>query len=234
MGIQHQLNGADTPPILPEFLANLAKSDPEAPWASVPVSPDLKHGWHTLTFGDLAHAVDGMARWVEETFGAGDGTLTAAYIGMNDVRYAAAFLGLMKAGYKTLLPSPRNSKEGQAGLLHACKCETLIHSEGVDAAVDTIKASKSALKSCLMPSFDELRQRGVNSGPYKSRCRNDENESVVILHTSGSTGLPKPIYLTHGFIACIWHLRTLPCPVGRISVADVFLSSNEMLTMSPR
>ncbi|KAI7236964.1 acetyl-CoA synthetase-like protein [Hortaea werneckii] len=232
MGIS-QHNSVDETPILPTFVDSIAKQDPDTPWMNLPQSPDLKQGWYTLSFKDLADAVNGVARWAENVLGAGEGKTTIAYIGLNDARYAATFIGMMKAGYRTLLPSPRNSREGQAALFEAVQCSIVVHSEGIGSAVDSITAHQPHISTYTIPSFEELRSLGEKNGIHSSRCGRDENERPLILHTSGSTGFPKPIALNHGDLAAIYHLRSLPSPPGRFSIPDVFLTSEELVGMSP-
>ncbi|KAI7339422.1 acetyl-CoA synthetase-like protein [Hortaea werneckii] len=200
--------------ILPTFVDSIAQQDPDTPWMNLPRSPDLKQGWYTLSFKDLADAVNGVAGWAENVLGAGDGKTTIAYIGVNDARYAATLIGMMKAGYRTLLPSPRNSQEGQAALFEAVQCSIVVHSEGIASAVDSITAYQPHISTHLIPPFEELRKLGEKNGT----C---------------STGFPKPIALNHGDLAAIYHLRSLPSPPGRLSIPDVFLTSEELVGMSP-
>ncbi|KAI6850943.1 acetyl-CoA synthetase-like protein [Hortaea werneckii] len=228
-----QHSSADARLILPTFVDSIAQLEPDTPWMNFPRSPDLKQGWYTLTFKDLADAVNGVARWAENVLGPGDGKTTIAYIGLNDARYAATFIGMMKAGYRTLLPSPRNSREGQAALFEAVQCSIVVHSEGIVSAVDSITAYQPHISTYTIPAFEELRRLGDDNGTFPSRCGHDENERPLILHTSGSTGFPKPIALNHGDLAAIYHLRSLPSPPGRLSIPDVFLTSDELVGMSP-
>ncbi|KAI7707167.1 hypothetical protein KC322_g5596, partial [Hortaea werneckii] len=81
-----QHNSVDSRLTLPTFVDNIAREEPDTPWMNLPRSPDLKQGWLTLTFKDLADAVNGVASWAENSLGAGDGKTTIAYIGVNDAR----------------------------------------------------------------------------------------------------------------------------------------------------
>ena len=48
--------------------------------------------------------------------------------------------------------------------------------------------------------------QGPRSSGHMERLRKDADRRIIILHSSGTTGLPKPIYLTHryllGYAAC--------------------------------
>ncbi|KAK5118158.1 hypothetical protein LTR85_008138 [Meristemomyces frigidus] len=106
--------------------------------------------------------------------------------------------------------------------------------EGVDTAVDTLKSAVPKLKVYGIPTFDDLRRRGQKAGPYAEHCSDAEDEQVVILHTSGSTGLPKPIYVTNGWLATNGIMKSMPAPEGRRNAHDVFLMSDKFsFAMSP-
>jgi hypothetical protein len=42
-----------------------------------------------------------------------------------------------------------------------------------------------------------------------------KNNPIVVLHSSGSTGIPKPITMTHGSFSILDNERSLPGPAGR-------------------
>ncbi len=59
----------------------LAASNPDQVWMTLPRSTDLTKGWRTITFKDLACAVNNMARWIESRIGISRDGETAAYMG---------------------------------------------------------------------------------------------------------------------------------------------------------
>lgn len=62
-----------------------------------------RDGYRKITYRELASAVNGAAKWLVDTLGAGQDFETLAYIGPNDVRYPFLILGAVKAGYKVSL-----------------------------------------------------------------------------------------------------------------------------------
>ena len=127
---------------LPDSVDELSRDFPNNTFLTIPHDGDLSRGWRNISYREVAQAVDGMCTWLEENFGVGTRNVdVAAYIGINDARYAVTEVGLMKAGYKALLPSPRISQEGQASLFKTTKCNLLLHSEGVKAHVDAVKTA---------------------------------------------------------------------------------------------
>jgi hypothetical protein len=87
-----------------------AATDPSRHWMSIPVSSEAKDGWREVTFGDLANAVNRVARQILDTCGpaSADAFPTIAYIAPNDARYIIFLLAAVKAGYKVrnALPPP--------------------------------------------------------------------------------------------------------------------------------
>ena len=56
----------------------------------------------------------------------------------------------------------------------------------------------------MVPELDELlKEEKVSDYPYQKTFEEARQEPLVVLHTSGSTGLPKPIVLKHGLMATI-------------------------------
>lgn len=67
--------------VFTKAVEDLARDHPNDTWASIPKDADLKKGWRHVTYQELAHAVNGVARWAEEHIGAGDGNGVVAYMG---------------------------------------------------------------------------------------------------------------------------------------------------------
>jgi thioester reductase-like protein len=189
---------------------------------SIPISSDLSSGWKHITYQQFAFAVDGFAQFVERTHGNGDRKTVVAFMGLNDERHTTAVIGLMKAGYVVMLPSPRNSQEHQSSLFDAAHSTCLFYDSRMDRQAEVVRSVKPEIRMYSIPSFDELVQQGETRGPYESRCGVDQNDHVLVMHTSGSTGAPKPIFLTNGFLSLLDPKNSLPPPQGRQSAYHSF------------
>ncbi|KAK4614859.1 Non-canonical non-ribosomal peptide synthetase FUB8, partial [Fulvia fulva] len=201
---------------IPTVIEELAQQHPNNTWMTIPNDPELCNGLRNITYRELSLAVKGLASWISKEIGIGKIDIdTAAYIGVNDMGYAVAGSACIRAGYKALLPSPRNSQEGQASLFKTTNCNTLLHSAGVDSYVETIRTALPDIRVYQIPSFDDLLEIGANTTEPLHAYTDKEDDIVVILHTSGSTGLPKPIYHNNGSIHVMGQLRNLPVPDGR-------------------
>jgi acyl-CoA synthetase (AMP-forming)/AMP-acid ligase II len=86
--------------LTPQIIDRLARTTPDALYAEYPNSPQTyAEGYRKITYRDFANAINGLAWWLRESLGPGDGSQVLAYIGPNDLRYPALILGAVKAGY---------------------------------------------------------------------------------------------------------------------------------------
>lgn len=95
--------------LLPDIVDHYAIIKPNAVYAEFPrCSTSYDKGYCSITYRDLANAVNGLASWLIESIGPGCSFQPLAYIGPNDIRYTALVLGAVKAGY-TVCRSPHLS-----------------------------------------------------------------------------------------------------------------------------
>lgn len=79
-----------------------------------------------------------------------------------------------------------------------------------------LEAIKAGLQSFTSPSLQEMLDSEHKQFPYDVRTfKEGERNPVVVLHSSGSTGIPKPITMTHGSFAVLDNERNLPSVPGR-------------------
>lgn len=85
--------------LVPHNFDNYARLKPDAIYAEYTVSPiSYEKGYRPITYKEFANAINGIAWWLTETLGPGNGEILP-YIGLNDVRYPALLIGAVKAGY---------------------------------------------------------------------------------------------------------------------------------------
>lgn len=71
-----------------------------------------------------------------------------------------------------------------------------------------------SMKCLQLPTLDEPLDAEITEAfPYTKTFEEAMNDPFCYLHTSGSTGLPKPIPWSHGLIGTMDAVRLLP-PVG--------------------
>ena len=98
------VNGHVKPPygsrLLPQVVDELARSDPQRIYATIPLSSDLSKGFQDVTMRQVSQAVNKCAYWLEDTIGRSTVFETLSYMGLPDLRYAIVFLAAVKCGYK--------------------------------------------------------------------------------------------------------------------------------------
>ncbi|KAK5019019.1 putative NRPS-like protein biosynthetic cluster [Cryomyces antarcticus] len=201
--------------LLPHLLREVSKREPQKPWALVFETSDIFKGFRTVNVRDISNAVNATAWWMHNQLGHSDQFETVAYIGISDIRYEIVHLASINCGYKLLCISVRNSDSGYLSLLEATKCTKFICSSELLAKGKHIKDLVPNLQLVQLPSFDEMLSGNIADYPYDKNFAEAENDPVLICHTSGSTGAPKPITLTNGNWAVIDNLRKIPKTLGR-------------------
>lgn len=88
-----------------------------------------------------------------------------------------------------------------------------------------------------IPSLEELLNGKENDAPpdypYEKSYEEAKDEPIFILHTSGSTGIPKPLIYTHRFVTRTVNLTSLPAPEGFSSGNDTIRSGHWFTFLAP-
>ena len=137
-------------------------------------------------------------------------------------------------GLQSFLTSPRNSPAGHVALLTATNCIKVIFTAEFRIQVQDLALEIPLHTTSQVPELRQLLTVRDHVG-YKSR-RNRymrDDETVVILHSSGTTGLPKPVHLKAGVIRVAAAATLVPTPEGRRSVPNEIFGSTMLLAVVP-
>ncbi|KAL6884739.1 putative NRPS-like enzyme [Trichoderma evansii] len=218
--------------LLPHIVDRLSEGRPDGVYS---VWATATSGLRTITYRQLANAVNGLAAWLASELGPPASTNTNAevltYVGAQDVRYVVLLLAAVKAGYVLFLTSPRNSVAAHRSLFDQLKCKTLLTSDPVPPPVlPVIDAVKP--RHLIVPSVDELLTKQYPSFMLDKTFQEAWSEPVVIIHTSGSTGTPKPVFYTHESLTR--HVRAISRPTpGGSSSLDSACRGKRVISMLP-
>ncbi|KAF1922667.1 acetyl-CoA synthetase-like protein [Didymella exigua CBS 183.55] len=158
-------------------------------------------GYRSLTWQQYAEGINATAHWLDETFGKSVGNETVAYSGPSDVRYAFLFAASVKTGRKFLVPDGRFMKDGLDVLLQSSNCKIWLYSEG-GAFCPEPELAASGVKVQQFKSLNWcLSVKGANPYPYEKTYEDAKDDEILIIHTGGTTGAPKPIFMNNGFWA---------------------------------
>ncbi|KAE8164394.1 thioester reductase domain-containing protein [Aspergillus tamarii] len=188
--------------LMPAVLDEVAESDPERVFVSVPRSSNLADGFKDIPYGTFAKAVNKCAWYLREQLGKDSIPKTILYMGPLDVRYLIIILAAAKAGHMAFFSSLRNSLEAHLSLLDKCGCDTVLVPSRAPAILSQIFAARP-MEQIATPEvdffFEGLDQ--VEPIPFTLTWEEAKTKPFCVLHTSGSTGIPKPVFVTYGTFA---------------------------------
>lgn len=111
---------------------------------------------------------------------------------------------------QALFLSPRNSLEGSLALLDKTSCNYWISPSKQPQSLPEI-LSQHPMKVLTIESVENLLNSAhVPHYPYEKTFEEAATEPFCVLHTSGTTGLPKPIFWNHGLLSTLDAVRLLP------------------------
>lgn len=120
-------------------------------------------------------------------------------LGASNLSYLVSLLAISRLGHTVLFLSTRISEDAYLGLLNATKATTLL----IDSSFESVGAK---LQSHCSASVESIIRRSDYDGskpafealaPVRLDGRIEKSHISWIIHSSGSTGFPKPIYQTH-------------------------------------
>ncbi|KAK2802567.1 putative NRPS-like protein biosynthetic cluster [Onygenales sp. PD_10] len=229
-------NASFEPAALSTAVDRLKETNPTQLFCIHPVSSDISQGWRNVTMKDLSRAMDYMCDWIEKNVTSSSAGETLAYMGANDVRYVAFFLACMKLGHTALLLSSRNSLQASSHVMAKTDCSKIVFTVERERQINELRNAHPALDVWNMPDlWDVFGDIDVPVYPTKDLPFNDVEDDVgIIIHSSGTTGLPKPVPLTHGYWATTGALPYASTPPGRLLGAYCAARPGDLtLTMSP-
>lgn len=118
--------------------------------------------------------------------------------------------GLIRAGYTVLTLSPRLSALAIVKLITETQVESLTYHDSPQlSSIASQVEGETSVQTLTLVSRDEYDEPGSLEPPFErvvDRTRERER-FAVIMHSSGSTGLPKPIYIKYTRYTCCSDLR---------------------------
>ncbi|KAI8961835.1 acetyl-CoA synthetase-like protein [Daldinia sp. FL1419] len=185
---------------------------PDSEWISIPRGSEPEDGWEKISYRQFGKAINYVEKTIVDFAGpAPKGEFpTIAFITLNDSRYISFAFGAMKAGYKVLFISPRNSTEGQIRLFQDTDCRFIAHSPEFQESVNSWKKLHDLKSLVVAPERDFYHNEQPFAIEYGKTFEEAEWDPYCVLHTSGSTGFPKPIVCRQGWLGAVDSFYNVP------------------------
>jgi acyl-CoA synthetase (AMP-forming)/AMP-acid ligase II len=113
--------------------------------------------------------------------------------------------------------------------------QKLLYSPGLRGLVDRLTTRHDVSIAAIQPpEVSDLLCGSLNQTPRAKHSSGlGEGDIVLILHSSGTTGLPKPIYFTLEALAVMDTIAEMPCPPGRRNLHDEFFGAGGLGFFKP-
>ncbi|KAK8030462.1 NRPS-like protein biosynthetic cluster [Apiospora arundinis] len=140
---------------------------------------------------------------------------TVALFAQSDLSFVVTFFALFRLGCKVLLISIRLGEPACLNLLATAECDTIMYgtTARIKNTIADLKKANTSLNFMPMPSRQDYdRPDRPRPEPFFRPIPDKEAEHVqvsLIAHSSGSTGLPKPLFLSHRSI-----INSIPTGTG--------------------
>ncbi|KAL8728617.1 MAG: hypothetical protein Q9166_005270 [cf. Caloplaca sp. 2 TL-2023] len=182
--------------LLDELFRLRAADKVQVPLLAFPRSEKDTGDFELLTGQEVDRFVDIAARHYDSSEIRVAPSKAVAVIGLSDLDWIISVFGLVRAGFKVLLISPRLSAPAILRIMEETECVSLVvgNLPGLD------KMAEKFIDHKLVPLLPMLARKEyhtiVEVEPFLSKYQ-DKESVVIIMHSSGSTGFPKPIYTKH-------------------------------------
>ncbi|KAM0482540.1 hypothetical protein ACHAPX_003059 [Trichoderma viride] len=175
--------------LIPVEIDKIARDEPDRVLFYLPRNNQPSQGYDVVTTSIFANAINRLCWWLQSEVGAEPKTI--GYVGQNDIRYLLLVVAATKLGNKVLLSSPRNSPEVHLSLVQQSDCKFWITTPGVP------KFDFIGVPLLRIPEVNELLDsKAVKPYVYDKEWQQGRNDTLCLLHTTGSTGLPRLIPIT--------------------------------------
>jgi acyl-CoA synthetase (AMP-forming)/AMP-acid ligase II len=130
-----------------------------------------------------------------------------------------------------IFPSPSYPLIGLTKLLDQLECQTVLSSANKYDIVSKL-STESGRSTHEIPSLSKLLDEEYEHYPFDKTFESAKSEPLIVVHTSGTTGMPKPLIYTHGWVASWIDQNQLPAPEGHTSLEHI-IHGIEVCSVAP-
>ena len=133
---------------------------------------------------------------------------------------------------KLFLTSPRNSMTAHPSLFSTLHCNVLLSSKPRPPVVKDIN-DQDILRILDVPDVSFFLNVQHLQFPFHRSSPEARSDSLFVVHTSGSTGVPKPLIYTHATAAANTSMMSLEPPDGYESQDRICQGKRIFITFPP-
>lgn len=192
-----------------------ARDEVQCPILGYPRQDDKPTDYEYFTGKDLDRMVDETCHLLVRAGLEVNSFETVALFAESDLSFVVTFFALFRLGCKALIMSIRLGEPACLNLLATTECDTVLYGTTalITSTVADLKKANANLHFLPIPARQEFdKPDKPTPAPFVRPVADREAEHVqvsMIMHSSGSTGLPKPLFLSHRSI-----ITTLPTGTG--------------------
>lgn len=169
----------------------------------------VRAGGETLTYRQLDRRAAGCAATLRALgVGPGDRVL---FVLPNSLRWVVLYQGIMQSGATPVPVNPLLAGRELAGIIRDCEPRLVLTSSEI---ADRLRPELSGIALHDIDTAPVTLEEGEPAPLPRARA----DDVAVILYSSGSTGMPKGIELTHGGI--FWNVQAFAFDLLKLSDAD--------------
>ncbi|KAJ5232385.1 hypothetical protein N7468_005341 [Penicillium chermesinum] len=184
--------------LLPHVVDYYAHQEPDRVFAAISTSESVPNGFEDITMKAMASAVNHMAWWLSKLLKSrpSDKQRTLAFIGPADLRYAVMLLAAIKTNWRS-------------------DVSALLYADSLRSMAKGLQKFDPSMACKQVPTMAELLQAESPEYPFEAAWADIKDQTCLILHSSGSTGPPKLVHMTHAALSCTDNDTKVPVPEGR-------------------
>ncbi|KAH8102700.1 hypothetical protein BXZ70DRAFT_929500 [Cristinia sonorae] len=194
--------------VFPGIVDFHAEFNPSLPWAKF-VSATKPGVSESISFLEYAQATHRIAHAIRPGRTGPEREVVAVLVHCDSILYLALLAGMIRAGFVPFPMSPRNSPEAVVEMLKKTSCARIVYNPMLSAltlAVQSLMTERGTPVDLIQlpeyhtifPSSDDGSQ---DTEAYPTNTSPSGLDDVVLyLHSSGSTGFPKPIPQTNKIV----------------------------------
>ncbi|KAI1743683.1 acetyl-CoA synthetase-like protein [Xylaria scruposa] len=200
--IEDRIRQFGKPWMIDDLIRVRANDEVQVPILGYPKYKDRATDYELFTGKELDRMVDETCHVLMKAGLEINSRKTVGLFAPSDLSYVVSLFALSRLGCKVLTVSIRLSEPACLNLMERTECDTLIIGSTVriTATTDGLKKARSDLHFIPMPTRAEFDKPNSPPEPVMRPISDREAEHAQLAlfgHSSGSTGLPKPLSLSH-------------------------------------